>query len=270
MNMNTLKKAALAILFLLAFSGVSHAQAVLTQTTLSSAVGGGGQGTGYSGINSSAQSFVVLASTTNVTAATNGTPSVFLYIDTELMGVTTVNTTTGVVGVERGVGGTKETAHASGDMVLIGTAGTTSQFAAADPDGACLSTAIISTPYINVLNGNQWLCSSITGTWVPGFRNNSGKPKANTTLVADAAGVVLPSGPLFELGGATNAITGFTIPVGCDATPEGGCQFTVFPTTAWTWTTAGNINVAGTAVAFHAIIFTWDATTSKFEPLQGK
>jgi hypothetical protein len=103
---------------------------------------------------------------------------------------------------------------------------------------------------------------------VPGF--NNGAQAANTALVADAAGTVTPSGPLFELGGATNAVTGFVIPIGCNATAVGGCQFTVIPTTAWTWTTAVNIATSGTAVANLAITFRWDAHTSKFIVQQSK
>jgi len=261
--MNAFKKVALSILFLFACTGLSYAQATLTQTTLSAAVGGGGQGTGYSGLNTASSNTIVLASTSGVTAATNGTPTTAVYVDTELMGVLTVNSTTGQVTVERGIGGTKETAHASGAMALIGTMGTTSQFAAFDPSGACLSTGIISTPLLNVINGNQWLCSSVTGTWVPGWRNNSGQAKAVTTAVASAAGQVTPSGPLFHITGAL-AITGFLTPVGCDATAVGGCQFVVIPDGAFTWTTANNIALAGTAVVNKAITFMWDATNSKW------
>jgi hypothetical protein len=64
------------------------------------------------------------------------------------------------------------------------------------------------------------------------------------------------------------AITGFTIPVGCDATAVGGCSFTIIAAagSTWTWTAAGNIMTAGTGTAGHMFTFVWSASLSKFVP----
>ena len=95
--------------------------------------------------------------------------------------------------------------------------------------------------------------------WVAGF-NNPEPNKGPTAAVASAAGAILPSGPLFHVTGAL-AVTGFTIPVGF-----AGGSFVVIPDGAFTWTTAGNIAVAGTAVVNRALTFTWDSSVSKFNP----
>ena len=221
----------------------------LNQTTLSAKIGAG-------------DNYLSVASATGITTSQN-TTATLLYIDRELMTVLNVSGT--YIHVARGAAGTQAGQHASGTMVL---AGAPAYFFDHDPQGYCSNT--ISTPYINYATGNQWLCSTVTTTWVPGFGNPgaSGTPIALTTLVADAASEVTPSGPLFEMGGGTNAVTGFNIPVGCNATAVGGCQFTVIPTSAWTWTTANNIAVSGTAVAHKAITFIWDAHVSKWEVLQ--
>jgi hypothetical protein len=251
----------------------------LIQTTLSAAVGAG-NGI-VSGLNSAFQNQVVLTAVTGVSAPVNGQIQTILYIDREAMAVTSVNTTTLVVGVERGYLSTQANAHVSGDMVLLGAP---FQFYSQDPSGACTSTNIASTPYLNAINGLQWLCSSVTGKWVPGFGNFTA-PLSLTTLVADAAGAVTPSGPLFQMGGSTNAVTGFNIPVGCDATSYGSCQFTAIATTAWTWTASGNIVPANTTllagatcggssnascfvnVAGQAVTFVWNPTSSKWNPV---
>lgn len=144
-------------------------------------------------------------------------------------------------------------AHVSGAMVL---AGPPAAFHKYDPTGA---TDDAYTPWVNTMNGNQWLYSSILGCWVAGFANRAVPPQV-TAAVASAAGAILPSGPLFHVTGAL-AVTGFTVPVGGIAVP-----FTVIPDGAFTWTTAGNIALAGTAVVNRFLTFNWDATNSKYVP----
>jgi len=46
----------------------------------------------------------------------------------------------------------------------------------------------------------------------------------------------------------------------------GGGTITLIPTGAFTWTTAGNIAVAGTAVVSRALTMTYDVTTTKWYP----
>lgn len=222
-----------------------------------------------------------LASVTGITGFSTGN-TIDLYIDRELMQVVSVNTAAKSVSVLRGMSGTQAAAHASGVMVL---SGNPNAFIAYDPEGVCSITnprnaaeAVPAQPTINIKNGNQWLCSAAisttvggTGTWVPGFGNpgNSGTPVTITKLVASTAGLITPSGPLFHVNG-TSAITGFNIPTGCNATTVGGCSFTIIPDAAFTWTTANNIAVAGTAVANLLITFTWDPANSKFVQMQSK
>lgn len=267
-----MKKTMLYLFLLVGLASTAFGQTALTQTTLSSAVSGASvyYGNGTTSIDTQ----VALASVTGVTAAanaTNGQFTTYLLIDRELMGVNTVNTTTKIVGVSRGIGGTSAQDHVINTMVLISPAGgLVSQgggFQTVDPQGNCTVAATLFTPWVNVINGYQWLCSSITKTWVPGFGNpgNSQSPLAVTAAVASAAGSILPSGPLFHVTGAL-AVTGFTVPVGFNGTAAGGGCFNIIPDGTFTWTTAGNIALAGTAVVNKQLQFCWDATNSKWVP----
>src|ERR1700688_608131 len=199
---------------LLLCAGVSHAQTALTQTTLSQAVGAGP--TPFSGTITAYTSNVTLASVTGVIAS--GVPlyiQSILYVDQEAMAVISVNTTTLVVVVQRGYMSTTVQPHLSGTMVLVGPPGAfnlqdpTVRSDAGTQNGACVAANTAFTPYINIVTGKQWLCSTITTSWVPGW-NNTQAPAAVTAAVASAAGQVTPSGPLFHITGAL-AITGFLI-----------------------------------------------------------
>lgn len=242
--------AVLALFALLLVPSFALAQQnTLTQTTLSAAI-------------TVSQNTFALASATNVTVGATSY-NTDLYIDRELMVVTAVSGT--VVTVLRGQGGTQAAAHSASNMVLVGRP---SWFVAFDPQGTCVLANVVATPIVNYKTGAQWLCSSVSLTFVPGFGGSAGAVAANysvTAPVASAAGQVTPSGPLFHITGAL-AITGFLIPVGCNATVRGGCTFTVIPDGTFTWTTANNIALAGTAVVNKALTFTWDATNSKWVP----
>lgn len=226
----------LSLLFLLACSAFAQ-QNTLTQTSLSAA------------INNNVQSFYV-ASATNVTAD----PATVLYVDGEAMLVLKVSST--LVTVARAQHGTAAQAHASGAMVL---SGRPDHFYTVNPSGSCTSTTVYVKPWININTGNQWLCSSITSTWVPGFQNQI-KPAVVTTAVASTAGLVTPTGPLFHITG-TSAITGFNIPVGYT-----GGSICAIPDAIFTTTAANNIALASTAVVNKTLCWTYDATNSKFVP----
>lgn len=261
--MKPLLKALALTVLLVTLGGISQAQTALTQTALTAAVGGGL--TGYSGVSSALDSFIIVSSTTSFVAPVNGVPQSYAYIDREALGVVSVNTTTKVIGVSRGQLGTQAAPHANNSMVLVGTPG---QFFSADPPpGNCTTANTVSTPWINVLTGAQWLCSTVTLNWVPGFGNpgNSSIPPGVSKAVASAAGQVTPTGPLFHITGAL-AITGFVIPVGFNATAQGGGSFCVIPDGTFTTTTANNIALASTAVVNKLLCFTWDATNSKLVP----
>lgn len=259
--MKTLKQKTLALSFVLALCAAvlvpflavtphdvlaQSAQNSLVQTTLSVAQTAG-------------SNTLTVASTTGITV-TNNTTSTLVYVDRELETVIAISGKQ--LTVARGASGTRAAPHASGTMAL---SGNPTYFFQSDPSGSCGPAGTqLATPYVNVISGEQWLCSTITLTWVPGWNNPN--TKLVTTAVASAAGTITPSGPLFHITG-TNSITGFVTPLGCNATAVGGCQFLAICDAVCVWTAAGNISAAsGTVVAKTGILFTWDATTSKWIP----
>lgn len=259
----------------------SAQQNTLGQTTLSAAVAGQYLGPGSTG-NVPAPTLIQVASATNIigisptlgiTAAASSS-STNLFIDREQMRVTAVNGT--ALTVVRGVNGTVATPHASGAIVLFGPA---RFFYVQDPGGLgspggtgfvsnvpCILNNVVVTPWVNIRSGAQWLCSSITLTWVPGFNNGGAPIAAVVTAAVASATTIVPTGPLFHITGTVSMVN-ITTPVGCNATAVGGCQFTVICDGVCTWTAAGNIAVAaGTVVAGTSITFTWDAKNSKWVP----
>jgi len=230
---------ALAILAASAFG-----QTALTSTTLTNA------------ITVNQQTFAV-ASTTGITASN---PQTKLYIldvggqgRGELVTVTAVNSTTSVT-VARGA--TFRAPHVAGSVaVLINSAQAIQSY---DPVGSCTAANTLYTPWINQNNGYQWLCSTKTGAWVPGFNNPL--PHSPTADVASAAGLVTVTSPLFHVTG-TAAITGWTLP----ATFNGG-SFCTIPDGAYTTTTATNIAAATTAVAGQLLCFQWSSADTKWYP----
>jgi hypothetical protein len=276
---NRIQKFLVAAMLLLGFAGIASAQTSLAQTTLSSAVSVGPSGAQSGQASGSYQTLVTIASGTGVNLAINGQPTTLIYVGSELMGILT-NPTGTTYSVLRGLQGTKIAPHPSGDMVLLETSVSPSLggfsgsggFQNNDPplNGQCTGTNTLVTPWVNVQTGAQWICSSITTTWVPGFNNPLATQTPEvTTAVASVAGTTTPSGPFFHITG-TNAITAWGIPIGCNATAVGGCQFTVIPDAAFTATATNNIATALTAVANLPITFRWDATNSKFVSQQSK
>lgn len=237
-----MKQLKYVLMALAMFAGASQAQTALTQTTLSAAV----------------------SATANVfplTAVTGITTSSLLYvidygeIQGELMSVRAVNTSTNRVTVVRGPG--VVTAHASGARVVI--APVANAFQTSNPQGACTAANTQYTPWINTTTGEQWICSTVSNVWVPGFARRQNAVGVTAT-VASAAGFITPSGPLFTMSG-TAAITGITQPVG-----YAGGQFCVMPSGAFTTTTANNIAIASTAVVGRILCFDYNPTTDKFHP----
>jgi hypothetical protein len=249
----------------------------IAQTTLSVAISGPA---GYSGTSSTISGTVTIAACAGVAAPVlPGTPVSVLYVGREALGVLTWNTSACSGSVLRGYLGTQAAPHPSGDMVLIAPVYQTNLaqggnpvpnglFNVDPPIGSTCSAGVPTNIWVNVLTGAQWICSTITNTWSPGWNNPlAGDFSVQTTTVPSAAGAVTPSGPLFVISGAA-AITGFTIPVGCNATAFGSCSFTVISAagSTWTWTAAGNIMTAGTGTAGHTFTFTWSASLQKFVP----
>jgi hypothetical protein len=269
---NTLKKLSLLFAFLLAPILCLAQQNTLVQTTTAAAIPPPTQTSAPNVVT-----LISLASVTGIQASGLNTTSVInrqnlwvVYIDREEMAIVGVNGTT--LNVIRGYNSTVATAHVSGTMALYGRA---EWFYQNDPgavtvaDGSvsgvpCTAATVFVTPWLNVRNGAQWICSATTGTWIPGW-NNAGVPIMAGTQ-ASVAGSTPVLGPYFQISG-TNAITGFTIPVGFNGTAFGGGCFTAQPTGIWTWTAAGNISVLGTVTAATLpVTFCWNAATSKWIP----
>jgi hypothetical protein len=164
----------LSLALLLCASG-AFAQQILSNTTLSAAAVGGGPGSGQSITTTGLQTFISVASATNITApapvtALIQTPAVstFLFVDRELMDVRGVSGTT--ILVVRGALNTMTTSHASGAVVFVipGTLatwinGSLSTETPALPAGSCLRSAEYVLPRIyanlGILSdclGGQW------------------------------------------------------------------------------------------------------------------
>lgn len=200
---------------------------------------------------------VTLASATGITLAALGVAPSTLFVVSpgakgEAMSIKSLVSGT-TYRVSRGIQGTARTAQTSGALVLLGAP---NNFKTIDPTGGCVTATTSVTPFVNISNGLQWLCSTITLTWVPGFGNTS-RPAQPTTLVASAAGVIVPSGQLFHVNG-TAAITGFTVPLGYTGGP-----ICIIPDAIFTTTAAGNIALATTAVVSKQLCYTYDAAASK-------
>lgn len=97
--------------------------------------------------------------------------------------------------------------------------------------------------------------NDLMGAW--GSKQN---PIVDPNVQASTAGVFTPNYPITRVSG-TNAITGLTV-------PYNGFQGTIIliPTGIFTWTTATNIALAGTAVVGKAIHFTYDPYADKWYP----
>ncbi len=239
----------ISILGLLALAAFGQSN-TLTQTSLSGAV-------------TANATVVTVASATGISVGNvlSGTVGTQLYVvdigqqKGEVMTVQSLvpNTTTSFK-VVRTTGQT--VAHASGAMVL---AGAPNLFTKYTPTGSCTRSTTQVTPVVNTITGEQWLCSTITGTWTPGFQNSS-VPAQTGTLVASVAGATAVNAPLQHVNG-TEAITSFTMGIGWN-----GGGFCLYPDAAFTGTATNNIAKAFTAVADRTLCFTYDATNAKFAP----
>src|ERR1051326_1455013 len=243
---------------LAAFGQSTNTNLIVTATKLSAAM-------------NNSQNSLRVASATGITANTT-----ILFIqdgnggNSEAVFVNSVSGTT--IGVTRGYNGTQTYAHLSGAAVLVGPAGN-GPFVNADPSGSCTA-ASSWTPTINIFNGGrQWICSSISSEWVPGFFN-TGRPAGVTTAVASVAGATNPTGPLFHITG-TNAIAAWgsstsvgpgTGQGGGASTQPDGAPFCVIPDAAYTTTATNNIGKATTAVAGRTQCWTFDGTTKTYFP----
>lgn len=221
-------------------AALSFGQTTLTTTTLSANI-------------TSSQTVFAVASATGITGAgTLGQYTTMLYVGHELMGVRSVSGTN--ITVDRAKwaappGEASTTAHKSGGTVWIGVP---TAFVSVDPFGQCVRTALTYVPVINTASGKKFDCLGLTTAGAVVETDRPGVPVLGA-IVASSAGVMTPSGTAFHVSG-TAAITGITVPAGWGS----GMSLYIIPDAAFTWTTATNISLAGTAVANKLIIFTWD------------
>jgi hypothetical protein len=198
----------IARISLLAFLSIASAFAQLNSigyTTLSAAI-------------TSTQSCFAVASATGISAPTATAVGTTLYIvDTgqtngEKVVVNSISSTTVCTDRTRGGGAY---AHASGAQVLVGTA---NWFYSTDPKGRCSTTDVTlpgtySGPWYNLVTGQEWVCSAITGTWVRNGDYTFYVPPtqctfAPTTLTVTNTYPQIGASNLFVLKGISNAAAG--------------------------------------------------------------
>lgn len=244
--MKTLLKITLAITLL---ASLAAGQTILSSTTLGAA------------ITTTTQTNITLASTStmqNKGGAGNQINTV-LYVDHELMYVTSVTDSTHVI-VQRATGigaGGRPMTHSSGAIVLFSlTSGSNpapSFFSNVQPVsqlvGSCTSSQLMVLPLVYVFSGDVQTCMG--SKWVI---VNSPKTPVLGSVYTVPAGAIVPTGSIFLTDTGTAAATSITLPAGWAP----GMCLTIIPGGAFTWTTAGNIRAAGTAVAGKATFFCWD------------
>lgn len=248
--MNTLRKSLFSIALLALFVSAAFGQSSMASTTLGAA------------ITTTNQTTITLASTsTMLNAGPANQVNTVLYVDKEQLNVITVTDSTHVVASRHagpGQGGIAMP-HISGAKVwfaITTTSGPASSYFEQQPPryGQCTRSTLLVVPRIYVATGQIFDCLGVTtaGQWVQ--TNALGNPVLGST-VASPAGVMTPTGTIFVVSGS-NAITGITVPAGFAP----GMSLYVVPSGTWTWTTATNIALAGTAVVNKTIIFTWNGT----------
>jgi hypothetical protein len=111
------------------------------------------------------------------------------------------------------------------------------------------TTPTLTTPVIGAATGTSLVLSSFNAV------------SAAAPTVASAT-TIAPTTPIAFVSGTTAVVT-ITAPSPISA---GGGSIILIPTGIFTWTTAGNIALAGTAVVSKALTMTYDVTTTKWYP----
>jgi len=111
------------------------------------------------------------------------------------------------------------------------------------------TTPTLVTPVIGAATGTSISLSSFSAV------------SAAAPTIASAT-TIAPTTPIAFVSGTTAVVT---ITAAAPISTGGG-TITLIPTGAFTWTTAGNIAVAGTAVVSRALTMTYDVTTTKWYP----
>ena len=111
------------------------------------------------------------------------------------------------------------------------------------------NTPTLITPVLGAATGTSLVLSSFSAT------NAAAPTIASATTIA-------PTTPIVFISGTTAVVT---ITAAAPISTGGG-TITLLPTGIFTWTTAGNIALAGTAVVSRALTMTYDVTTTKWYP----
>jgi hypothetical protein len=204
------------------------------------------------------QTFLATPSSANLRAAMtdetgtgvlvfNNTPTLL----TPILGVPTSGTLTNCTGLPVGTG-------ISGFGANIATflaTPTSANLDAAVTDDTGTGTLVFSntptliTPIIGAATGTSLSLSGFSAV------------SAAAPTIASAT-TIAPTTPIAFVSGTTAVVT---ITAAAPISTGGG-TITLIPTGAFTWTTAGNIAVAGTAVVSRALTMTFDVTTTKWYP----
>ena len=242
-------------LFFLALAGLAFAQDTMRSTTLSAA------------IDNTQKVFAVASATyviaPSVAAAQGGIGSstaanyYVLLVDAEAMKVNAVSGTT--ITVQRGVNGTRQTAHVSGAKVWTGPA---NYFGTYDPVAGtpCTSASQKVLPFVAISTGKIWDCGNSLWTTFDGSTFTVG---AAITVAATIA----PTNPVHHLTGATGvSVATITVPPAMPA--QGGC-ITLIPATGTgleVFATSGNIAVGSTPVNLKAMRVCYSPGDTKWYP----
>lgn len=217
-------------------------QTVLVSTTLSSAV-------------ALTQNTVTLASGTGVTIPGNANQiNTVLWIDHELMRVTGLVSGT-TYNVQRGASQTRPHAHLSGATVLLGPP--TGNFLLTDyfaeASGSCVAVSE-SLPRVYIKTGHRFSCVGVAGTQQWMLTSAPDLPVLGSTVAS--ATTIAVTGTIFHVSGTTAVVT-VTLP---DVGFQPGNSIYMIPDAVFTWTAAGNVSLAGSAVVNKLLIFTWSGS----------
>lgn len=235
----------LALVAALVLSGSSaFAQTALTTTTLGAALD-----------NSSLT--LSVASATGITAPGTGATFVYLLVDRELLEVRAVNGLQVTVG--RGRSGTRSVSHVTASVVTIVQPNAIVNY---QPTGQCVRSTLPYVPLVAVgvavpaaFNGNTYDCLGVTTAGQFVQTNDNGIQVVGSTMASVNGVLGAFTGTILTVSGA-NAITGFTNPAGL----QPGFVISLVPSGTFTWTAAGNIAIAGTAVVNKLLQFMWNGS----------
>lgn len=215
-----MKTRILALIAFLALASSAFAQNAFTSTTLNGAI--------TTPITNPGTSIPI--QTVTLTSGTGVTTSTLLYVDRELMRVTSIANSPRFT-VVRGVNGSIMSSHATLAVVRIGQP---QWFGSSDKAGSCTASAELINPYININTGNEFACTS--STWVKGpyFASCGTVAACATAPSSPAVKVIYGTVALSSASPSAATVTGISpaftssssyvcavAPVGADATIAG-------------------------------------------------